>query len=1296
MPVKLLRIRLLGEFSLVYDDQPVTTVNTARLQSLLAYLLLHRARHLRRSVLAGLLDPDAPEARARHALSHAIWQLRRSLPDLIESDHDSVGLSPAVTLWVDALEFERLAAPHIQETAGTSPEACADLRQAVQLYRGDLLEGLYDDWLLVERERLHELYLQALESLARLEQAAGRYQAALEAALALSLADPLRGSARRLVMQLYSCLGRPEAALHQFETYCQVLSTELGVEPEPETRALAQAIAARTPDTAAHLPDALAGVSFLFDRADAMPLVGRSRERAELLAYLEGILSGRDGASPVQGGVVLVEGEAGIGKTRLLQELRRDAEWRGAQVLWAQAEERAGPACGPLLAALADGLTPLRADQLARLVEAPWLQVLCPLLPTLAARRPALPPPAPLDPAREQARLAEAVARLLAAWAQVTPLVVMLEDLHRASPDTLDVLALIAPQLRPAGVLIVGSYRGDEVRARPEMWQRLQALDRSGVCARLVLGRLDAAATGELIRRALGWGQPAPSFEARLYRETAGIPLFVLETLRALHDRGLLQQDKRGQWLLPCDPTSIGEAELPLSPVIGQVIALRLAQLAREPRAVLDAAAVLGNRCDFALLDALGELETPTLLASLALLVQRGLLTESLQDYAFSHERVREVVYASLPPDRRIRLHRRAAQVVEAQHPDWHAALAYHWTQAQAWEQAVGAHQRAAAEASAQHAYASAVEHLSAALALADAAALPPTARFDLFAAREAARDILGDRDGQAGDLAAMLALAQDDAPRRMLAQQRRAAWLTHGSRFDEAQAAAREALALAEGAHDAAGQATALIALGSALNRQGQTPQALPFLRQAVAVCAAGAAPRLEAQAHYALGDALTGVSDYAAARAELQSALACYERLNDRLGQAEALGLLAIIQMEQGDLAAAGETYRRAIEICRAIGYRYGEARNLANYGNVLNFQNRIPEALRYYDEAVTAFRVIGDARGEAKTRANIASIYHFVLGDDATAAAHAEAALAYFRQAQDPVGTAQCLGILGEIAQRQGDEETARARLEEGTRTALAAGERWIAVQVMASLVAVLLEQHRPDLALERVDEAEALCRELGFKTLEVDLQASRGLALLALGQPEAALAATTEALAHLDAEAEGAYRVPFAHYQVLAALGRADQAREALAEAHRLLQQLLDGMPPEQRAMSAEHVPEHRAVLAAWQATQPRRESVRLARIGVPTGRPLRADEQVEVTWTPAAPEDEAVSGKAARRRQRLLRLLREAEEQGAAPTVNDLVDALDVNRVTIKRDLAVLRGSGQSPHTRGSRKVAGEK
>lgn len=1285
-----LRIHLLGEFSLSYDNVPLTTISTPRLQSLLAYLVLHRVQRHRRSVLAGLLDPDTPESHARRALSQAIWQLRRNLPNLIESDRDSVSLSPRASLWVDALEFERLAALQLKEIteglpAPTTATACADLRQAIQLYRGELLEGLYDDWLLMERERLRELHLQALECLTQLEKSAGRYQSALEAALLLAQADPWRSSAQRQVMQLYFCLGRPEAALEQFEAYRRTLNAELGAEPEPETLALAHAIAGHPANAVAHLPDArLAGASLLLDRAEAIPLVGRSCERADLLSHLKGIFAG-------VGGVVLIEGEAGIGKTRLLREVSRDAEWRGAQALWARAEEQANPVYGLLLHALANGLSPLRADQIARLVETTWLQVLCPLLPALAARLPTLPPPAPLDPAQEQARLAEAIARLLAAWAQITPVVVILEDLHWASPDTLNMLASVARQIHPVGVLILGSYRGDEARARSSVWDKLQTLDHShGVRARLALARLDAEATGELIRRALGWDKPAPLFEKRLYAETAGNPLFVLETLRALHDGGLLRRDERGEWSTAFDESTRNYEELPLSPVVEHVITLRVAQLACDPRTVLNAAAVLGNHFDFVLLDALGELETPALLAAIGALTRRGLLIESPQDYYFSHDKVREIVYAGLASDERMRLHYHVAQAMQARRSDGNAVLAYHWTQAQMWDKAIDCRQRAAVEASAQHAYGSAVEHLSAALALADAASLTPSARFDLLAAREAALDVLGKRDGQASDLAAMVQHARDDAPRQMLAQQRRAALLTHLSRFDDAQSAAHEALALAEQLNDAAGQATALIALGTALNRHSQTVQALPFLRQAIAVCAAGAKPQFEAQAHYALGDALIGIKEYPTARAEIQTALACYERLNDPVGQAGALGLLAILQMEQGDLSLASENYRRAIEICRAIGYRYEEARTLSNYGNVFYVQNRIPEALRCYDEAIAAFHAMGHPRGEAIVRANMASLYNGILGDDVTATAHAESALAYFRQANDPIGIAQCLGVLGEIAQRRRDGETARSLLEESVSIALEAGERWIAAQVMASLVDMLLDQRRPETALERLDTANAICQELGFKDLAIGLQTSRGLAFLALGQPESALAATAGAVTHLSPGVERAYRIPFAHYQVLTALGRADEARAALDQAHQLLMKLLNGLSPEQQAMSAQCVPEHRAILTAWQAAQPRRVTVRLARAGAPAGRPLREDEQIEVRWTLATPEDEIGGDQTARRHYRLLRLLREAEEQGAAPTVNDLADALDVSYVTIRRDLAALRQSGQSARTRGGR------
>ena len=394
--------------------------------------------------------------------------------------------------------------------------------------------------------------------------------------------------------------------------------------------------------------------------------------------------------------------------------------------------------------------------------------------------------------------------------------------------------------------------------------------------------------------------------------------------------------------------------------------------------------------------------------------------------------------------------------------------------------------------------------------------------------------------------------------------------------------------------------------------------------------------------------------------------------------------------MQMEQGDLSRASENYCHAIEICRAIGYRYGEARNLFNYGNVFYVQNQISEALRYYDEAIAAFCAMGDLRGEANVRANMATIHHEILGDDVMATAHAESALAYFRQANNPIGTAQCLGTLGEVAQRRRNGETARSLLEEGMSTALEAGDRWIAAQVMACLANVLLDQRRPESALERLDTANAICQELGFKDLAIGLRASRGLALLMLGQPEAALAATAEAVAHLSPGVERAYRIPFAHYQVLTMLGCADEARAALDQAHQLLMKLLSGLSPEQQAMSAMCVPEHRAILAAWQAMQPRRATVHLAQISAPSGRPLREDEQIEVTWTLSTPEGEASGGQAGRRHYRLLRLLREAEEQGAAPTVNDLADALNVSYATIRRDLAALHRSGQSARTQGDR------
>jgi hypothetical protein len=131
--------------------------------------------------------------------------------------------------------------------------------------------------------------------------------------------------------------------------------------------------------------------------------------------------------------------------------------------------------------------------------------------------------------------------------------------------------------------------------------------------------------------------------------------------------------------------------------------------------------------------------------------------------------------------------------------------------------------------------------------------------------------------------------------------------------------------------------------------------------------------------------------------------------------------------------------------------------------------------------------------------------------------------------------------------------------------------------------------------------------------------------------------------------------------------------------------------LEGLEPQQQRMSLERVPEHRAIVAAWEAARPRRATVRLPRADAPTGRPLRDDEWIEIAWTVAAPEDEAISGKTARRQQRLRRLLAEAAAQNAAPTHTQLADALGVGLRTIERDMAVLQRVSEGVEGRRGRR-----
>jgi DNA-binding SARP family transcriptional activator len=443
---------------------------------------------------------------ARRRLSQALWRIRDTIVKsltvhVLRTESDTVQIHPALDLWTDVEAFES------RVTRG-------EWALAVDLYRGDFMAGYYDDWLLTERERLRERFLTVLGQRVEMYKRRSDYQRALVYARRWVAEAPWHEEAHREIMRLCHLLGRDTEALQQFEVCVKRLREDFDTSPGSGTVALAQEIAHSSPsDEAPYLPQiAPVPLRVMGGDADSLqtPLIGRRTERAVLLSALEGAIHG-------MGGLVLVEGAAGVGKTRLLQELARDAEWRGIQTLWGHSQEMLSSApFAPWLDALRSTLSPLRVEQWSQLVAPVWLQVLRPLLPELAAVAPE--PATPLEPGRERERMIDALTQLLAAWVEVNPMVLILEDLHWADEESLALLVAIHRRLQTHSIVIVGSFRGDEARARPVVWEQLQNLHRVRQHRWLRLLPLDVESSGELIRRSLGMKLAAPRFASQLYQ----------------------------------------------------------------------------------------------------------------------------------------------------------------------------------------------------------------------------------------------------------------------------------------------------------------------------------------------------------------------------------------------------------------------------------------------------------------------------------------------------------------------------------------------------------------------------------------------------------------------------------------------------------------------------------------------------------------------------------------------------------------------------------------------------------
>jgi DNA-binding SARP family transcriptional activator len=664
----ILHIQLLGGFQLTGVDAQVTAIRSERRHALLAYLLLHRDTPLARAHLAFLFWPDSTDAQALTNLRKHLHYLRRNLPkadSLLCLEERTVQWLPDAPFTLDVADFE--AAIAIAEQARQQADQDAEqrtLEQAVALYRGDLLPSCYDDWIFPERERLHQACVRALERLTTLCEDRRAFATAIEYACRLLRLDPLRETSYRHLIRLYALVDDRAAALQTYQTCEAVLQRELGVAPSSATQEVYRRLAQVTSPAGRLSPIA---------RALPSPLVGRDREWAQLQAAWRAAMHGVPQ-------VVLVQGDSGIGKTRLVEEMVHWAHKQGVDVATAHcyAAENA-LAFAPVVAWLrARALPPL---------DAIWRRELARVLPEAIAETEGVVPPYPMMEPWQRQVLFEALARAI--LGHNAPLLLALDDIQWCDHETLAWLQYLMRFDPRAQLLVLVTLNRTATQDHPQhLVGLLRALYHDEQLTEVVLGPLDRASTAQMAGDLSGQ-ELAPDVASWLYRETEGNPLFVAELVRA----GLNVEGAR-----------VGDASRPLPPRMRATIEARLAQLSPAARDLAGLAAAIGRQFAFDVLARASAEEREAVVQALDELWERRLVQERGEDgYDFCHDKLREVAYANLSAARRRLHHLHIAQALEATYAQnlspVAAQLAQHYDRADRPRQAISYYRWAASMA---------------------------------------------------------------------------------------------------------------------------------------------------------------------------------------------------------------------------------------------------------------------------------------------------------------------------------------------------------------------------------------------------------------------------------------------------------------------------------------------------------------------------------------------------------------------------------------------------------------------
>ncbi|MER5436326.1 AAA family ATPase [Streptomyces sp. NPDC002588] len=912
-------IRLLGEQRIISGTDSDAMPQPSRAVALLGYLVLRTGMAQSRQHLAAVFWPDSGEAQARTNLRRELHHLRLLLgpdPSLV------IGIatlawcdSPSCRVDVRVFRTERAAAMAAW-AAGDRPGFLAHAAAAIGEYRGELAPGSFDDWVIDERERLRRECVDLCDLAVTGWHEAGDLFRAVEVARFRIRLEPHEETGYRRLMELQMEAGDRAAAMSTYHRCASVLEQELDMAPSPDTESLVARLLAPLP-ASSHRSESVETRARL--GSAGLSLVGREAEFAALTRCWRQAADGRSG-------LVVVSGEAGIGKSRLVAEVAAMAAAEGAVVATArcfglQGQIALAPIAdwlrGPAVRAAVSTLDPVWRTEVERLV--PRREARPPDeaagQPSGARRTPSAEGLRAMADAWQRHRFFEGLARAVLGAARPTLLV--LDDLQWCDQETMAWLAFLLGFADGSPVLVAATVRTDELADNQDVSATLKALRSAGSVTEVALSPLERDQTAELAESVLG--RPlAPAQRRLLYAATGGFPLFVVEASRSLPGVGAPDASEPG-----ADLTAVLRRRLELpSPAAREVAGL---------------AAALGRDFSLDLLSEASDLDCDTLVRAVDELWRHRILRVQRTGYDFSHDLLRDAAYASVSPARRWLLHRRLAQGVELLYSggldEVAAMLAEQYDRGGRPDRALHYFARAAEVAAGTFAHAEAVRLYRRCLVL--VARLSGRERdvrelevLQAMSAPLTASQGYSSREVQKA-LEKSVSLAERlNKPAQLLAGLV-GLWsvcFVQG-RIALGHKVATRALSLAEADRELAGQAHFAFAGGA--TSLGRPASAIPHFDLALELSpgtvslVVGSRPDVHAQAFAAHACWLLGESDQAAERCA--DAIARARAADHPYSVAVALAYAAVTHQISGDRAAAGEVVAELSGLCRRHGFAY-----------------------------------------------------------------------------------------------------------------------------------------------------------------------------------------------------------------------------------------------------------------------------------------------------------------------------------------------------------------------------------